>query len=159
MLTTWERRALDRYIAAYKSKIVENIRSKQISRLTPYKGAFSSPVNASGRLAKSVRSYDIDNGIVVAALSYVEKLVYGERPGTRPPTKVISGWLRSKRINANPYAVANSYKKHGSSIWQKHRGADSGLLDVDMSAEYQHLIQEVAQYMVTRVINDIRIAA
>lgn len=48
---------------------------------------------------------------------YLVTLRDGRRPGQRPPIDAIREWLAAKRLQLNPYAVANAIAKRGTRLY------------------------------------------
>lgn len=99
-------------------RLVKDIQTK---RVTKY-GA----VNASGRLAKSVR-YDVKNStLTVYAEQYIGALEFGRKPGKRPPRDVIRKWIDEKGIIPNgiskdslAFLIQRKIGEEGTTIWQQ----------------------------------------
>ena len=79
-------------------QLVNDIQTKLIQRRGA-NGTFESVVNASGKLAKSIR-FEVTNGTVLSIYGndYIQFLENGRRPGKRPPTSVIRQWIDDKGI-------------------------------------------------------------
>lgn len=129
-------------------QIVERMKfalaNKPISRISIRKGKsteFKAVAQASGKSAKSLRFEVSDAGIIVYGEESILKIIYGEAP--KGQTSFTSGdsdlfgirqWMDDKKLDvgnhdANVVArlIQNKIQEHGSSIWIKHRGADSGV--------------------------------
>lgn len=126
---------LKRNAAEIAANVVDAIKNKPITRYTKSKGKFSSVVNASGRLASSVRYTTDENGFKIYAYDYIDALIYGRKPtsggGDGAVLRAIREWVGTPKMSGselNPYAVASNIHKYGTSIWQEHHGKDSGLL-------------------------------
>ena len=99
-------------------RLVKDIQTK---RVTKY-GA----VNASGRLAKSVR-YDVKNStLTVYAEQYIGALEFGRKPGKKPPRDVIRKWIDEKGIIPNgiskdslAFLIQRKIGEEGTTIWQQ----------------------------------------
>lgn len=123
---------LKRNAAEISANVVDAIKNKPVTRYTKSKGKFSSIVNASGRLASSIRYSTDENGFKIYAYDYIDALIYGRKPtsggGDGAVLRAIREWLPAKGLDLNPYAVTSNIHKYGTSIWQEHKGKDSGLL-------------------------------
>lgn len=123
---------LKRNASEIAANVVDAIKNKPITRYTKAKGKFSSVANASGNLAKSVRYTINENGFKIWAYDYIDTLIYGRKPtsggGDGAVFRAIVEWLPFKAPELNPYAVTSNIHKYGTSIWQEHKGKDSGLL-------------------------------
>ncbi len=76
--------------ATIERELKSEIMTKKVTRF----GA----VNASGKLAKSIRFEADKNGVRVFANDYFYYLENGRKPGKRPPRNVIKEWLQVKGI-------------------------------------------------------------
>lgn len=133
MASILQQEILRRSAAEIAANVVDAIRNKPIKRFTKNKGHFEGVVNASGRLAASVRWEAYETGFRVYALDYIDALIYGRKPtensGNGSVLAEIKAWLPIKGLaHLNPYAVTSNIHKYGTSIWQEHQGKDSGLL-------------------------------
>jgi hypothetical protein len=119
-------------------RLVKDIQTK---RVTKY-GA----VNASGRLAKSVR-YDVKNStLTVYAEQYIGALEFGRKPGKRPPRDVIRKWIDEKGIIPNgiskdslAFLIQRKIGEEGTTIWQQG-GSDlvSGIFNDALRKEIEN---------------------
>lgn len=156
MLTQFEKAALKRFGDAYAEKVVHAIKNKKVERYTSFRGNFSSVVNASGRLANSVNVKEANDEVGVYALEYINKLIYGERPGSTPNFQSFSEWKRAKKVGGSVQQLIRAYRRGGSSIWQRWKGQNSGLLDFDYSAEYSQLTAEIMRGFGNLVVLDLK---
>jgi hypothetical protein len=119
-------------------RLVKDIQTK---RVTKY-GA----VNASGRLAKSVR-YDVKNStLTVYAEQYIGALEFGRKPGKKPPRDVIRKWIDEKGIIPNgiskdslAFLIQRKIGEEGTTIWQQG-GSDlvSGIFNDALRKEIEN---------------------
>ena len=137
----------------FTAQVKDAIANKPITRRTPSKGQFSSPAKASGDLIESIRTEFDDDGFSVLCSWYIMTLIYGIEPKkARPPISVIEKWIQDKGLDISPWAVFYGIYNNGSSIWQEHKGADSGLLsDVNIEAR----IEEVKRQLVLKQFDEI----
>lgn len=157
MLTQFEKVALKRFGDAYAGKVVDAIKNKKVERYTNFKGNFSAVVNTTGRLANSVNVKADGDEVGVYALEYIQYLVYGRPPSKKwPPVDKIGGWISNKGLGLNKWATSNNIRLRGSSIWQRWKGQNSGLLDFDYSAEYSQLTAEIMRGFGNLVVLDIK---
>jgi len=101
-------------------RLVNDIKTK---RVTKY-GA----VNASGKLAESVR-YDVTNNgetLRVYAEDYIYYLVHGRKNGKRPPKQAIREWIDAKGISPDgiskdslAFLIARKIGEVGTTIYQQ----------------------------------------
>lgn len=156
MLTQFEKAALKRFGDAYAGKVVVAIKNKKVERYTSFKGNFSAVVNTTGRLANSVNVKADGDEVGVYALEYINKLIYGERPGTTPNLQSFREWKNAKKVGGSVSQLIRAYRRDGSSIWQRWKGQNSGLLDFDYSAEYSQLTAEIMRGFGNLVVLDIK---
>lgn len=119
-------------------RLVKDIQTK---RVTKY-GA----VNASGRLAKSVR-YDVKNStLTVYAEQYIGALEFGRKSGKKPPRDVIRKWIDEKGITPNgiskdslAFLIQRKIGEEGTTIWQQG-GSDlvSGIFNDALRKEIEN---------------------
>ena len=119
-------------------RLVKDIQTK---RVTKY-GA----VNASGRLAKSVR-YDVKNStLTVYAEQYIGALEFGRKSGKKPPRDVIRKWIDEKGITPNgiskdslAFLIQRKIGEEGTTIWQQG-GSDlvSGIFNDALTKEIEN---------------------
>jgi len=87
-------------------KLIKNaIYNKPIKRISRRKvkgkyvdTAFSSPVNASGELAKTLRYELTDTYLKIYANDYIFELIYGKKPGGSVDVGKIKDWMSYKGI-------------------------------------------------------------
>lgn len=154
-MTIFERELLNDLGQWYADQVAEAIRRKPIARKTKSQGEFSAIANASGKLSQSLRTELDETSLKVYALAYIDKLVFGQPPSRLDDTTVfeIEQWLNVKGLEFSAVSVMNNLQKSGSSIWQKHQGANSGLLD---DIPLMDKIEEVKRSLVLKSIEDIR---
>jgi len=111
---------LDEVGSVVSDRLVNDIKTK---RVTKY-GA----VNASGKLAESVR-YDVTNNgetLRVYAEDYIYYLVHGRKNGKRPPKQAIREWIDAKGISPDgiskdslAFLIARKIGESGTTIYQQ----------------------------------------
>jgi len=111
---------LDEVGSVVSDRLVNDIKTK---RVTKY-GA----VNASGKLAESVR-YDVTNNgetLRVYAEDYIYYLVHGRKNGKRPPKQAIREWIDAKGISPDgiskdslAFLIARKIGEVGTTIYQQ----------------------------------------
>jgi len=111
---------LDEVGRVVSDRLVNDIKTK---RVTKY-GA----VNASGKLAESVR-YDVTNNgetLRVYAEDYIYYLVHGRKNGKRPPKQAIREWIDAKGISPDgiskdslAFLIARKIGEVGTTIYQQ----------------------------------------
>jgi hypothetical protein len=119
-------------------RLVKDIQTKTVTKY----GA----VNASGRLAKSVR-YDVKNStLTVYAEQYIGALEFGRKSGKRPPRDVIRKWIDEKGIIPNgiskdslAFLIQRKIGEEGTTIWQQG-GSDlvSGIFNDALTKEIEN---------------------
>lgn len=154
-MTIFEREMLNDLGAWYAEMVAEAIRTKPIDRKTKAQGEFSATAEASGRLSQSLRHEVTEESLKVYALAYIDKLVYGQQPSRLDNTTVfeIENWINAKGLDLSAVSVMNNLQRNGSSIWQKHQGENSGLLD---GIPLEERIQEIKRSLVLKSIEEIR---
>jgi len=142
---------LKRWGITLTEQLVNDIKTKLIQR-RGVSGSFSSPVNASGQLADSIK-YTIDGyRLKIQGNDYIYYLQNGRKAGGRPPIKVIRQWIDDKGILPNKgskdslaWAIAKKIEEEGTTIW-KAGGSDlvSGIfneaLQQSIEADFANLI-------------------
>ena len=90
-------------------------------------------------------------GNVIRGEKYTEQLVYGRKPGKRPPITPIENWVNAKfgisgqQATSFAFAIANKIAKEGTS-WHQKGGSD--LLEVLETNEVQNYINsKLASYL------------
>ena len=141
-------------------QLVNDIQTKLIQRRGA-NGTFESVVNASGKLAKSIR-FEVTNGTVLSIYGndYIQFLGNGRRPGKRPPTSVIRQWIDDKGIipdgiskDSLAFLIARRIHQEGSTIYQ---AGGSDLISGIFNEELQRSIEaEFAQLLVTEIQSEI----
>lgn len=90
---------------------------------------------------------------------YFSTMVEGEgrRPGSYPPIQEIMGWIASRNLELNPYAVAKKMAEKGNAVY---RGAREG---VDVSEEvkahqkeFKRRVAEVYKGMIKNKIKQLK---
>jgi hypothetical protein len=156
MLTLFEQHELHRVTDDFIRQVRRDIQTKHIKRKSRGLGEFSAVVNASGRLADSVEDELYDDGIRVYCLSYIDKLIYGQPPGEAVSLTDIESWMIEKDLDYNPATVAENIYRYGNSIWQKHRGENSGLLsDVNIEVSLSELETKLSEELAGLIANQI----
>lgn len=156
-LSIWEEQQLINLANKFIDQVKTAIYNKPIDRYTKRMGSFAAPVNASGRLAASAQYEFTDSAIEVSVYSYIYFLIYGRKPSVKlPPQQRIEEWIKVKGFSANPFAVMVSIAQNGTSIWQRHKGQDSGLLsDIDIEMDLQKLNEALSQKYVSQIADEI----
>lgn len=88
---------LERFGQSVVDKLREDIKNKPL----PRRGGKSYVANASGDLEKTLRFDVIDGTLRVYANHYIYQLVFGRKPGKRPPRDVIVKWIQDKGIQSD----------------------------------------------------------
>ena len=109
------------------------------------------PVNASGRLANSLRLEVAPDTGAIYAVGYARFVEQGRGPGKPPPVAVLIEWALAKRIipkaggtlRGFAFAVQNKIRREGTDIFKE--GGRSGVLsDAINAAALTTLRQELA---------------
>jgi hypothetical protein len=164
MLTIYEQNILKKVTTSFIKQVRDALATYPIERLGYDRDGrqrlFRSPANSSGRLSNSVADEVTDNEIWVTALSYIEKIIYGDKPGWSPTVNVIEKWIGEKKdpklYDYNPISIVNRYYREGSSIYRRHQGKNSGVFSkVNIEKELATAIEELSKYKLSEITNDI----
>lgn len=141
----------------YVDQVRDAIRNKPIKRKSLHNpDGFEAVVNASGRLAESIREELTDDQLEVYALGYIEKLVFGQPPGERVELSEIESWLAAKGLDYNPNTVQRNIRDVGTSIWNQYNGENSGLLsDIPIEDKIQELKKNLLLFKVDQLSNEL----
>lgn len=115
--------------------------------------SFTSPVSASGDLAKTLTYKLTDTSLSIYANDYIYELIYGKKPTSSAGgndhnlESQIKKWMSDKGIKAEAgqsqdtlaHLITEKIRKFGSSIYLANHGQNSGLLNNIIS---QQMIQE-----------------
>lgn len=147
MLTISQQLVIEEFAKELLALIRNAIKTKPIERVSLRKQngqqtarRFSAPVNASGKLAETLRYELTDKGLSIWANDYIYKLVWGEPPNQQNEISndEIKTWFKHKGIEPEgdmsedtlAGLVVNKIKNHGSSIYLAlASGKNSGLLE------------------------------
>ncbi len=131
-------------------KLLQNvIRTKPIKRVSRRKvkgkyvdKSFTSPVNASGNLANTLRYELTSTHLSIWANDYIYELVWGKPPSLSASDNDhnleagIRKWMSDKGISSTTISddtlgqlITNKIQKFGSSIYLAYHGNNSGLLE------------------------------
>ena len=153
IITEQQKIALEKFAAQAVLDMKLAVRTKRISNNR------QSPVTASGRLDASISYALVSYGVEIYANDYVYYLIYGRKPGRRPPFQVIRDWIDDKGIipdagaderskDSMAWAVVKKMAKEGTTIYRTFGGNNSGLFDEVFSEEaLQELTEELADAM------------
>lgn len=154
-MTIFEQQLFEQLANDFISQARVAIKTKPISRKTKAQGEFSSVVNASGKLADSLRSEITEDEVRVYALAYIDNLIYGQAP-SRVVTSVfeIENWMIDKGLEFNAVSVLNNLQQYGNSIFQKFQGGNSGLLDdIDLTSHIEKIKEQLILKKITEITN------
>ena len=162
-LSIFEKQAIKEFAEQYKKEVQKAIYKKKVSRVrTLLPTRFSTPVNSSGSLAKSIK-YKIksDGELRFSSNDYLYFLIYGRKSSSKmPPVSDIREWMRQKgiktdeesKLGVSPYAIAKSIAKNGSSIYRKYKGQQSNLLnDVPVDKLLNELYSKMGEAYIQKV--------
>lgn len=88
-------------LAKYGERIVAQLKNDIRNKPLPRRGGKSFVANASGDLADSVRFEVVGTSLRVYANNYIYYLMFGRKPGKRPPREVIVKWIQDKGIQSD----------------------------------------------------------
>ncbi len=156
-MTVFEENILKDFSQWYIDHVKHAIETKPIKRKGKGTGEFEAVVNASGRLANSLRDELTDEQLNIYALAYIDKLVFGEAPRqSNFALFEIEQWLAVKGLDYNPVSVATNIDRFGSTIWQQHQGGNSGLLaDIPLAERIEQLKQSLILRNTEQLIQDL----
>lgn len=155
---------LEKLGVSLTAQLVEAIQTKLIERKGA-SGSFQSVVNASGKLAKSIR-YEVTNGTVLSFYGndYIQYLENGRGPtkngGNGAVKRAIRQWIDDKGIipdgiskDSLAFLIARRIHQEGSTIYQ---AGGSDLVSGIFNEALQRSIEaEFAQLLVTEIQSDI----
>lgn len=160
MLTIYTRSVLESFGQQITQQLVEAIKTKPVSNFG------TSPVNASGNLARSVRYEVDDDGVTIYAAEYVYYLEYGRMPtrngGDGTLYDRIYQWITDKGIapdteqehKSMAFAITKTIHAKGTTIYREHRGKPSGLLsDIITGSALERLRQQLVPKLVDQVVS------
>lgn len=146
---------LDKIGSAIVEKLKADIKTKRITKF--------GVVNASGKLADSVRYEVYDLGVRIYALDYIYYLQFGRAPNKNKSTEAlhkwvgwagstfIKDWVEEKGINLNPYAVAYSIARKGNTVYQQ--GGSDLVTGVIQSEFFTNLVKELTDNFVAELVS------
>ena len=153
-MTIYEAQILTELADWYVAEVRKAIETKPIKRRSKGLGDFEAVANNTGMLAKSLRRELTNEAVNVYAMSYIDKLVFGQQPGTfTSPLYEIEQWLAQRGLEYNSATIAQNIDRYGSSIYQRYQGANSGLLD---DIPLLDKIEQVKKQLALKKIEDIR---
>lgn len=152
MLTPAQEILIELFAKQLVKNIGDAIKSKPISRTSvKYENGqritndFTAPVNATGKLLRSLRFELTDTSLIIWGEDHAYFLIYGRKPtsgkGSRTVKDEILKWIRAKGIKSEiedktlAFLIARKIHREGSSIYIKHKGSNSGLLDSVLTKE------------------------
>jgi len=152
---------IEEYLNALGQRLSDQlIKDIQTKRVTKY-GA----VNASGRLAKSVKYVVSNSTLTIYAEQYIGALEFGRKNGKRPPRQVIRDWIDEKGIVPNgiskdslAFLIQRKIGEKGTTIFQQG-GSDlvSGIFNEALVDSIQ---KDFAQLIAAEISSDVlKIAA
>lgn len=160
-LSVSQKIVLDKFAKQFIAQAKLDIRTKKVSNYR------KSPVNASGELDRSFEYRITDNGMEILANDYVYYLLYGRKPGRKPPFQAIRDWIDQKGIVPNEgntsanrdslaWAIVKSIANKGTSIYQTFAGSNSGLLDESFDPEaLKQLEKELTEATLVRFESEV----
>lgn len=113
-------------------------------------------VNASGKLADSVRYEVNERGLKVYAADYIYYVEHGRAPGKFPPIDSIKQWIEDKGlnfdipINSLAFLIARKIAQKGTTAWEQ------GGTDLVESVINPELISDITESLLARLRIDVR---
>ena len=162
MLTLYEQQILKKVSVSFIKQVRDAIANKPIDRIGRNRDGsvrqFRSVVNSSGKLLNSIQDEIKDSEIIVTAFAYVNKLIFGDKPGKSPTIDQIENWLVDKKLDNSyePLSIIYRYHREGSSIYRKHQGKNSGLFSgVTIENELKVAMEALSKLNVSKVADEI----
>lgn len=112
-------------LTKYGERIVAQLKNDIKNKPLPRRGGKSFVADASGDLEKSV-NYKLVNGgktLQIWANGYIYYLMFGRKPGKRPPREVIVKWIQDKGIqsdipvNSLAFLIQRAIGKEGTTLY------------------------------------------
>lgn len=104
-----------------KEQIISFLTNIEGSLIAQYQ---SKGLRAFGTFQNELRHTVTEDSGQILAPGHAVQMILGRRPGAMPPIQAIEDWIRVKGLDLNPWAVAKSIARRGTSI---HRGDREGL--------------------------------
>lgn len=150
---------LDKIGIRLTEQLINDIQTKLIARKGA-SGSFSSEVNASGKLAKSI-THKVSNGVLtIEGNDYIYYLENGRKPGKRPPIKVIRQWIDDKGITPKDiskdslaYLIARRIGEEGSTIYQA--GGSDLLSSIFNESLKESIAEEFFQMVASEITSEV----
>src|SRR5690606_3977334 len=114
-------------------------------------------LNASGEWVANVNTRAEGNTGIINGRKYTEQLVWGRKPGKRPPISALEKWAQVKlglsgtQATSAAFAIANKIAQEGTNIY-KEGGTD--LLEILEKPETQ---KKIAQHLQGRFTADVQL--
>ena len=81
-------------------------------------------LRASGKFERELRKEATETEGTIYASGHARQMINGRRPGSLPPVQAIEDWIQAKGLDLNPWAVAKSIAKKGTTIFRGRQGLD-----------------------------------
>lgn len=129
---------VDDVLAVYGQRIIEQLKEDIKNKPLPRRGGQSYVANASGDLADTLR-YEVVNGVLrVYANHYIYQLVFGRKPGKKPPRDVIVKWIQDKGIQSDipiqslAYLIQRSIGENGTLLYPQGSTLLSDIINAEL---------------------------
>jgi hypothetical protein len=129
---------VDDVLHKFGQKIVEQLREDIKNKPLPRRGGKSYVANASGDLQDTLR-YEVSNGVLkIYANHYIYQLIYGRKPGKKPPRDVIVKWIQDKGIqsdipiNSLAFLIQRSIGENGTLLFPQGSTLLSDIVTPDL---------------------------
>lgn len=81
-------------------------------------------LKASGKFERELREEATETEGTIFASGHARQMINGRKPGSLPPVQAIEDWIQAKGLDLNPWAVAKSIAKKGTTIFRGRQGLD-----------------------------------
>lgn len=144
VIEIFAKQLIDRIGLAIRNKPINrtSVRYENGQRITT---DFTSPVNATGKLLRSLRFEITETHLIIHGENYAYFLIYGRKPtqakGKGTVKEEILKWIRAKNISSEisekslAFLISRKIHREGTSIYIKHKGQNSGLIDNILTKE------------------------
>ena len=110
-------------LAKFGERITQQLKEDIKNKPLPRRGGKSFVANASGDLADSVRYEVTNSSLKIYANNYIYYLMFGRKPGKRPPREVIVKWIQDKGIqsdipvNSLAFLIQRAIGQNGTTLY------------------------------------------
>lgn len=112
-------------------------------------------MNATGEWLNNVKPASEPNKGIIKGRSYTEQLVYGRKPGRRPPIEPLERWVTAKfgigsdQARGMAFAIANKIANEGTTWYQK--GGSDLLEALEQPEVIEFVNSQIGDYLSSQV--------